>query len=575
MGFWNQTIRPRALASGIASMIAICILAASPVIAQDRLNGQPIPGQGTPAAVANATEPVLVVTIGSVNKLMQDVNYLSSIAGQPQAGGMFTVLAGTFTQGIDMTMPIGILVPLVDGTPQPIAVIPTTDVKSILKRLEGQTGPADELDDGTMVIAVGANTVYIRQTGAWAAMASRKDLLDLTPADPTTLFKGLGNDFDLALRLQMQQVPAETRGMLVAQLRQGFEQAIEKQDRAGADATREMAEGTLKQLEQLINETNMLQVGLNVDQQDKLVVVDASFTAVPGTTLAAIYGGQQPVPSQFASVIRDDAAAYYHAATSISPEAVKQTRETLKSSLNTLGNALENEDNLTDEQRIEIRAMIDRVVELAMNSVEEGRADVGALLLADQNDFRFVFGAFVADGNEAAQIVKDLAAKVENENGAPRFKFDISTYKDVNMHLIEADVPAKEDEARRVFGETLRVHVGTGPKAVYVAVGNNSEMLMKELIDKGQTDAGGDRPVGQLKFTLLPILQYANSVEANDAISAMITALNSSPDPGRFTVVQDGIPNGQSSIIKIGEGMIRAIAAAVMQSRQDEAGNQF
>ena len=109
-------------------------IAPSVSIAQDRL--QPGGGTPAPAIAANATEPVLVVTLGSINKLMQDVNYLSSVVGQPKAGGMFTMLAGTFTQGIDMTMPIGILVPLVDGAPQPIAVIPTVDVKSILKRLE-------------------------------------------------------------------------------------------------------------------------------------------------------------------------------------------------------------------------------------------------------------------------------------------------------------------------------------------------------------------------------------------------------------------------------------------------------
>ncbi|TWU58649.1 hypothetical protein Poly51_14280 [Rubripirellula tenax] len=568
MDLWNQSSRLRRLAA--AAGLFACLLIASPVKAQERLQLDK-----APSATANATKPVLVVTIASINKLMQDINYVSSAVGQPQAGGMFAMLAGTFTQGIDMDSPIGVLVPLVDGAPQPIAVIPTNDVKSILKRLEGQTGPADELDDGTLVIAVGANTVYIRQMGSWAAMASRKDLLDLAPADPTALFNGLGNDFDLAFRLQMQQVPAETRNMLVAQIRQGFDQAMDSQDGAESDSARDLADQSMKQLEQFFNETDTLQFGLNIDQQAKQIAIDTSFTAVAGTTLAAIYGGQQPIPSQFASVIRDDAAAYYHGATSISPEAVEYTRTTLKSTLASLGGALENEDELTPQQRDDIRTMVDRLADLAVATIEEGRADFGALLLADQNDFNFVSGAFVADGNEAAQIVKDLAEKVKNENGAPRFKFDVSNYKDVAMHVIEADVPAKEDEARKVFGDTLRVHIGTGPKAVYVAVGDNSEYMMKELIDKSTLDQGADRPVGQLKMTLLPILEYANSIESNEVISAMISALNAAPDQGRLTVVQSSIENGQSSAIRIGEGLLRAISAAVMQSRQGGAPNQF
>jgi hypothetical protein len=463
MGFSNRSIRFRIAATALAFIG----LFTSPWVAlgQDQQQGGP--------AEQNATEPVLVVTFGSVTKLMQDINYVTSVIGQPQLA-MFTAMAASFTQGVDTTQPIGVVVPLVNGVPQPIALIPTTDVKVVLKRLEAQTGPADELDDGTLVIAVGASTVFIRQNDDWAVFAANRDLLDLAPADPTSLFEGMGNDYDIAFRLKMQQVPAATRGILTAQIRQGFEQAMAQQGDEDTTAAREMAESTIEQLEQLINETDELRFGINIDPAAKNVVIDGSFTAVPNTKLAAIYGGQQAIPSQFASVIREDAAAFYHAATSISPEAVEQTRNRVATSLKAVRNALANEDNLTPTQQMEISAVIDRVADLAVNSISEGRANIGALLLADQDDFRFVFGSFVADGDEAAKIVKDLAKNVENEPGAPRFKFDQSKYKGVSMHWIEADVPEHEEEARRVFGETLRVHIGTGPKSVYLAVGNNS-----------------------------------------------------------------------------------------------------
>ncbi len=549
---------------------SLSVLAPASALAQEKLQQQ----GGT--ETLNATEPVIVVTLGSVDKLMQDVNYITSVVGQAQVGGMFTMMAGTFTAGIDTTQPIAVIVPLVDGAPQPIALVPTADVKTVLKRLEAQTGPADELDDGTLVIAVGASTVFIRQTGNWAVLAPKRELLALAPADPTTLFQGMGNDFDIAVRLKMQQVPADARGMLTAQIRQGFEQAMAQQNNGDTEAARKMAEGSMQQLEQFINDTDELRFGINIDQESKQVVMNGSFTAVAGTKLAAIYGGQQAIPSQFASVIRKDAAAFYHAATSISPEAVDQTRQSVSTSLTAVRNALAKEDNLSPAQQAEISQLIDRVADLAINSVAEGRADVGALLLADQNDFRFVFGAFVADGNEAAQLVKDLAAKIENEPNAPRFKFDQSTYMGVTMHLIEADVPEKEDEARRVFGETLRVHIGTGEKTVYASVGKDSEALMKELIESGKSDTGGSRPVGQVRFTLLPILQFAQSIESNDSLVAMIDALSRSSELGELMVVQDSIANGQASRITLSEGLLRAIGAAVQQAQQARMqGGQF
>ena len=536
--------------------------------------------QGTaPAAdggtvVTDATEPVVVVTLGSINKLMQDINYLTGVVGQPQYGGIFQMMAGTFTQGVDMNQPIGIIVPLVNGTPEPIALLPTADVRMVLKRLEAQTGPADELDDGTLVIAVGANTVYVRQVGNWAVIARNRDLLNLAPTDPASLFEGMGNDYDIAIRLRMQLVPTETRNMLVAQLRQGFEQAISKQDQADAEGTKAMAESSIKQIEQLIQDTDELKIGWNIDQAGKQLMFEGSFTAVAGSELASMYGGQQAIPSQFATVIRDDAAAYYHTAMSIGPEAIEQVSASLENATGAIRAALNQSDDLSDAQRDDVEALVQRIIDLASRSVKEGKADVGALLLANQNDFQFVFGGFVADGNEAAQIVKDLAAKIQNEPNAPKFSFDVSSYKGVSMHLVEADVPEGEDELQKMFGPKLRVHVGTGAKSVFVAVGKDSEALMKQLIDAGASDQGAVRPVGQFRVKLLPILQYAQSIETNEVIAAMIDTLSRATDGGDVIVVQKSIANGQESKMMISEGLLQAVGSAVRQVQQQKMQNQ-
>ena len=568
MLFTNRSIRSGFAAASLA--VGLLLAAPATVMSQEKAEQQ------SDAAALNATEPVVIVTLGSINKLTQDINYLTGVVGQPQAGGMFGLMAGTFTQGLDTTQPIGILVPLVNGAPQPLAVIPTADVKTVLKRLEAQTGPVDELSDGTLVINVGASMVFIRQQGNWAVLASNRDLLTLAPKDPLSLFEGMGNDYDLALRVKMQQVPAQMRTMLTAQIRQGFEQAMEQQPGGDAEAARKMAETSMAQFEQLINDTDELRFGFNIDQSNKKLVIDGAFTAVPGSELASVYDGQHSIPSQFSSVIREDAAAFYHAATSISQDAVEQSRTSIDNSLVTVRNALDAENSLTPAQRADINELIDRIADLAVKSISEGKTDVGALLLADENDFRFVFGSFVADGTEAAQIVKDLAKKVENEPFAPRFKFDQSEYNGVTMHLVEADVPEREDEARRVFGETLRVHIGTGAKSVYLAVGNKSEELMKQLIDNASKDKSADRPVGQMRMTLMPILAYAQSIESNDTLAAMIDALSRSPDSGEMTLVQENIDNGQEIATHIGEGLLQAIGAAARQAQQAAAaGGQF
>ena len=143
------------------------------------------------------------------------------------------------------------------------------------------------------------------------------------------------------------------------------------------------------------------------------------------------------------------------------------------------------------------------------------------------------------------------------------------------MHLVEADIPASQDEARRMFGDKLSVHIGTGKQSMYLAFGKDSDGLMKELIDSGKKKTSADRPVGQMKMTMMPMLKYAQSIESNDTLAAMIDALSRSPDEGDMSIVAESIENGQKFSFDIGEGILQAIGAAVQQTQQALPAGQF
>lgn len=559
----------RKSASPMFAMLAIfTLLVSNPniAVAQERL----APKMGDAAAGA-ATKPVVVATLASLNKLMSDVNYVSAMVGQPQAGGMFAMIAGSMAQGIEMDQPIGILVSLVDGMPQPLAMLPTADVKSVLQRLEAQTGGAEELDDGTLVIAIGVNTVYIKQVGTWAALAPSKEALALAPADPTTYFDGLGNNYVLAARVQMQQVPEETRQILIDQLRQGFEQTMDQSD--AADSARDSAGAQLDQIERWISETDELMFGLNVDQAAAEVTQDFMFTAVPGSSLADVYGAQKPLPSKFSSVIRDDAAMFYHSAVSITEAAVDQAEAQIEQSIATMTTLLDQADGMSDTDKESVKELVRSLVDLGIESAKEGRADAGALLLADETQGRFVVGSRVSDGQEAAQILKNFAARIDGKPDAPTFIFDVEVYEGCTLHRVEADVPAEMDEARKMFGEKLVVHVGTADKAVYAAVGADSLELMKDLIDAPiETSVPADRLSATMQLKLLPILEYAQTIESNNTVAAMIDALLKSSDTGNLKFVSRGIPNGSAGRLSWSEGLLKAIGAAISENQGRPAG---
>lgn len=553
----------------------VCLAPAIPAAAQDKLGEKLSDANGGSPNDAVTTEPVAIVTLGSINQLTQDLNYISGAIGQPQLGFTFAMMAGSFTQGIDTNKPIGVIVPLVDGAFEPIALIPANDIKTVLKTLEAQTGPADELDDGTLVIAIGANTIFIRQVGPWAILASNRAVLDQAPADPGSLLTEMGGKYDIAVKLDIQQVPASFRDALIGQLRQGFEQAMARQGGEDGDDAAKMAGQQLDQLEQVISQTDDFMFGFDIDSTNRRIVIDGSFTALPGSDLARLYGGQQPIPSAYSMVIRDDAAMYLHSASSIGPDTIEQARNSIDQALAMLPQALAQVDELSESDKSEVSEMINRIVDLVVESYSEGKSDIGALLLADDNDMQFVLGTFISDGDKAAQIVKDIAAKIKDRGDAPRFEFDRDTYKGVTLHLVEADVPEGEDEVRKVFGEKVRLHIGTAEKALYVALGDNSLPLMMKMVDQAATPTppapGGN--LATIEVNLMPILKFAKSIENNDAISSMLDALARADDPGQFKITTTAIPNGQTSRFIVGDGLIKAIGAAVREAQAAQMQN--
>ena len=534
---------------------------------------------GSDVAVGESTEPVLVVSIASLNKLMQDINYITAAAGQPQAGGMFTMMAGGFAQGLDMSKPIGVIVPIIDGAPEPIGMVPTPDIKMMLKRLEAQTGPVDELDDGTLVVAAGPSLVYIRQSGPWAIVARQKEFLDLAPADPMSMMEDLGDNYTLSALLNVEVIPADVREALIAQVREGFQRAMAQQGQDGEDI-QAASENSIAQLEQVIRESKELMFGFDINPEEKIVTMDTKFIAAEGTEMAEMYAGQTVIPSKFSSVLDDENAMYYHSAASIGTKVIERTRDSIDGVKSMISKAINDSDDLDDEAKIQVTELADAMMKLVMQTIEEGKFDIGVESTAGDGQIDFAAGMFVSDGDAAAQLVKDLAAKLAGLPDSPAFAFDEETYEGAKLHSVTIDIPESEEEFRQVFGPKAIVKIGTAPKAVYIALSNDSTKSIKSFIDDGSVnDDPAERPLGQMQVRLLPYLRFAQSIRANDVVASMIDTLSQDDETDYVALEANKVENGQTSYFEIGEGVLKAIGAAVrevqMQQMQQQGGGQF
>jgi hypothetical protein len=192
-------------------------------------------------------------------------------------------------------------------------------------------------------------------------------------------------------------------------------------------------------------------------------------------------------------------------------------------------------------------------------------------------------GGFLYSGAAMAEWVQKLATKLQQIPDPPQFKFNESTYNGVAMHSITIDIPADKTELISLLGPQAVIHLGTAQQAVYFGVGKDSTEMMKKLIDSAGADKGdlSERPLGQMRIRTLPLLRLAQSVKANDMLTAMIDAVARSNEFDFINVTTKPIPNGQSSVIEIGEGLLSLVGAAIREGQKaqlqqlQQQGGQF
>ena len=95
------------------------------------------------------------------------------------------------------------------------------------------------------------------------------------------------------------------------------------------------------------------------------------------------------------------------------------------------------------------------------------------------------------------------------------------------------------------------------------AFGKKAEALLKRVIDQSTSVADQQVPPMRLTFAVLPFLKFANSLDQNDDIEAVIESLEENVAAGdKIRITSSVIPRGAVSRLEFDEGLIKAIGVA-------------
>lgn len=517
-------------------------------------------------------KPAVVVSLASLDELLANIEYLTQAAGTAEVGGLIKLMAGQYTQGIDTAKPVGMYLTFAGPQPTGVAFVPVSNFDAVLGKIEEAIGEPENVGGGIQKIAL-QREIFFKESGGWAFISDSATNLDSTPADPSTVLGTLPENYGLAVRVNVQQIPMPLREMAINAMRDGFERGL---DSAGDDEDAELQAKLGKQgienMVSFIQEADQITAGWGADQQAGTTFLDVTVTAVEGSRLSEQFALLDGNRTKFAGFMLPDAAARLNFASKASELEIEQAQFALGLMRKRAFQEIDEDDDLPDQNaRQTAKEIVGSLIEVLEKTVATGKFDGGGSLLLDQGSLQLVAGGFLVDGDKIEENLKrlvELARSIEDDPKFDLIKFNLESHRGISLHTVDIPLPEDEEQARKVFGEAMSVVVGTSPGAVYLGIGEGCRDLLKRVIDESASRGEIGIPQATFDIALGPVLNFAAAIEDSPEIQMMAQAMAEVQGKDRISFTAASVPRGASYRIQVQEGVLRLIgAAAKMQGR--------
>lgn len=546
-----------------------------------------------PARAADKTsenQPVVAVSFSGYAELKRDLAYLGTLAGNPRMADGLEQLLLLFTQGqglggVDQARPWGAALSITpDGSQFPVvAFVPVSDFDKLLETLG--TVIAEPVDAGDEIYEIrrNPNTYFLTHEGDWAYVAQQKSALDDLPADPLKQLRGLNEEYDLGVSVNVQNIPQALRDMAGDLVMQGLETKLlqqmdddddEESDDDDDEKTELQAELARRQAEEFvksINELDQVTLGLNIDRAKSRSFIDLEITALAGSDTAASFaeGASESKGTQLAGVLKSEGVIALHANMPLSKEDRKQSKTLLAHLREYWSEEIDEEEDVTDKARTKQLAgkLID-ILEQTIN--KEGRINAGLVISADgdapeDGQFAAVLGAVVADGTKLEEVAKQFIALAEYGEA----KLNAEKYKGHRFHVLSLPVPEEDnlDKAKQMFGDPLKVVLAFGNQTCFVALGETGLASIKQVIDRSQDTPEEKLPPMTVSLGMAQLLKLASAQKPNPSTERMAAGLTASgKDQVQLTVTP--VDNGVRVRLEGEEGINKLLGSLLGNAAQ-------
>ncbi len=500
-----------ALAASLLAPVIAAMFAPAAALARDP---QPAPAAAAPAT-DGGWQQVAMLAIEPYDHLLKDVNAVGELIENPgitaaNIEGMINFFTqGRGMKGLDTTRPWGV-VALTDGAQfRSIGFLPVVSLNQLLTSLGPIAGESQPGADGVIELKRPDRSLFLKESGGWAFIASAAEELDPLPADPGIVAGPLTKSYDVALHVQVKNIPAMFREIAVVYLTQAFQEGMKQQpgDDEAIKDRKKLVDARFKSITDAIDGADRFTLGWLLDEKTSGSSLEIKVDALPESSLARSFELNNGVASSLGGLMLPSGAINVMLASKLSDEE-KPERSAEIDVLRDM--ALDKIDDWNEDKAF-AKATEDLVTELAdslKQTIAAGKRDV-AISVIPRDTLSAIAGAFVADPAAIEKSFKKFsAAAAKSYPGAPKPKFDADKVGDVRFHTVA--LPVYKADGVKLFGEQLDIALGIGPHHVYLAVGKDGLPSLKKALAASGSQGEKSSPA-QAVVQVKPLVKFISS----------------------------------------------------------------
>ncbi len=437
-------------------------------------------------ASVQAQQPTVVLTIKSVDELLDDADYIGEAVGTEGTRATAEQFLGAFTggqglAGVDLEKPLGAYWNVTAaGEPEmPVIFVPIAD-EDAFQGLVKTLAPDLKEKNGQWTLSVNGQKLFAKLSGGYIFISNSPEMLT-KPADPKKIVNG---KYDIALDVNIASIPQQFKDLFLAQTEQqgraGLENGPEPKNEAEAKGQQLGFDGTLAALKAVVNDGDLMTIGFDVNSESGLGTVDFGLSGKSGTDLAKamtaygkmapVFGAVPPADAPFSLVIS-------HPTTLLLPHV-----DELFGAMRDAANAeIEKDPKLTeDADKQAAKDVAKRLFDIGQATMKSGA--LHSIILLEEGDddtVRVIGGTKVAKGDDAGKLFDDILALSKESPDVAKVKADVAKHAGARIHAI---TPELKDEQSAMFGEGAG-HLAVRADSLWFSLGGGNLDALKKALD--------------------------------------------------------------------------------------------